>query len=216
MLKKIKGIKKKKNGSNLYNIIYLLNKENIYYKQIIFSISQIQINKDIPIFMVFKYILFFDMFLGGKMPEQIINKLYSCFKINTNIYNSAITESEYSILKRKYKEQNNILGSKTYVIVEFKKELRTKYFTEDGGLKLGYHQKDIINEKIDILMPKDFCKSHKNAIKKIIIGSQIRYSLSKQSYYFDKSNTVLYSSNFEGSLIYNISKRYKPKLRYTF
>ena len=205
-VKKNKRNKEKKNGSNLYNIIYLLNKENIYYKQIIFSISQIQINKDIPIFMVFKYILFFDMFLGGKMPEQIINKLYSCFKINTNIYNSAITESEYSILKRKYKEQNNILGSKTYVIVEFKKELRTKYFTEDGGLKLGYHQKDIINEKIDILMPKDFCKSHKNAIKKIIIGSQIRYSLSKQSYYFDKSNTVLYSSNFEGSLIYNISK----------
>ena len=151
-VKKNKRNKEKKNGSNLYNIIYLLNKENIYYKQIIFSISQIQINKDIPIFMVFKYILFFDMFLGGKMPEQIINKLYSCFKINTNIYNSAITESEYSILKRKYKEQNNILGSKTYVIVEFKKELRTKYFTEDGGLKLGYHQKDIINEKIDILI----------------------------------------------------------------
>ena len=55
-------------------------------------------------------------------------------------------------------------------------------------------------------MPKDFCKSHKNAIKKLIIGTQVRYSVSKQSYYFDKSNTVLYSSNFEGSLIYNISK----------
>jgi hypothetical protein len=58
-----------------------------------------------------------------------------------------------------------MLGSKTYVIVEFKKELRTKYFGEDGALKLGFKQKDIINEKIDLLMPRDFCKSHQNAIK---------------------------------------------------
>ena len=205
-VKKNEKIKEKKYSSNLYNIIYLLNKEYTYYRQIIYSISQIQINKDIPIFMIFKYILFFDMFMGGKMPEQVINKLYGCFNNNANIYNSAITESEFNILKRKYKEQNNILGSKTYVIVEFKKELRTKYFSEDGGLKLGFQQKDIINEKIDILMPKEFCNSHKNAIKKLIIGIQVKYSVSKQSYYFDKSNTVLYSSNFEGSLIYNISK----------
>jgi len=203
---KNKRNKEKKNSSNLYNIIFLLNKEYIYYKKIIYSISQIQINKDIPIVMIFKYILFFDIFIGGKMPEQVIKKLYGCFKNNTNIYNSSITESEISILKRKYKEQNNMLGSKTYVIVEFKKELRTKYFSEDGGLKLGYQQKDIINEKIDLLMPIDFRNSHKNAIKKLIIGNQVKYSVSKQSYYFDKSNTVLYSSNFEGSLIYNISK----------
>jgi len=177
-----------------------------YYKKIIHSINQIQINKDIPIIMIFKYILFFDIFLGGKIPELIINKLYGCINSNKNLYNSYITENEYDILKRKYIDQNNLLGSKTYVIVEFKKELRTKYFSEDGLLKLGYKQKDIINESIDILMPREFCKSHKNALKKLIIGTQVRYSISKQSYYFDKSNTVLYSSNFEGSLIYNISK----------
>ena len=215
-IKKNKRDKEKKNGSNLYNIIYLLNKEYIYYRKIIYSISQIQINKDIPINMIFKYILFFDMFIGGKIPEQVINKLYGCFKSNTNIYNSTITESEFNILKRKYKEKNNMLGSKTYVIVEFKKELRTKYFTEDGLLKLGYQQKDIINEKIDLLMPKDFCNSHKNAIKKLIIGNQVRYSVSKQSYYFDKSSSVLYSSNFEGSLIYNISKSLIMMLESTF
>ena len=204
--KKSKMEKENKNSSNLYNIIYLLNLEYKYYRKIIYSISRIQINKDIPIFMIFKYILFFDIFLGGKIPEQVMDKLYSCFNTSTNLYNSFISENEYTILKRKYKEQNNLLCSKTHVIVEIKKELRTKYFSENGLLKLGYKQKDIINENIEILMPRDFCKSHKNTIKKLIIGSQVRYSFSKQSYYFDKSNTVLYSSNFEGSLIYNISK----------
>ena len=199
--------KQKKIGSNLNNIIYLLRMEYKYYKKILYSISQIQISKDVPIFMIFKYILFFDIFIGGKLPENVINQLYgSLLKNNENLYSSIITESEYNILKRKYNEQNNLIGSKTYVIVEFKKELRTKYFGEDGALKLGFQQKDIINEKIDLLMPRDFCKSHQNAIKKLIIGTQVRYSISKQSYYFDKSNTILYVAYFEGSLIYNISK----------
>ena len=55
-------------------------------------------------------------------------------------------------------------------------------------------------------MPKEFCKSHLNSIKQLVIGNQAKYSLSKQSYYFDKTNKILYSSDFEGILIYNISK----------
>ena len=206
-IKKNNRNKQKKSSSNLNNIIYLIRMEYKYYKKILYSISQIQINKDVPIFMIFKYILFFDIFIGGKLPEQVMNQLYgSLLRNNENLYSNIISENEYNILKRKYNEQNNLIGSKTYVIVEFKKELRTKYFGEDGALKLGFQQKDIINEKIDLLMPRDFCKSHQNAIKKLIIGTQVRYSISKQSYYFDKSNTFLYVAFFEGSLVYNISK----------
>ena len=62
-IKKNNRNKPKKNGSNLNNIIYLLRMEYKYYKKILYSISQIQINKDIPIFMIFKYILFFDIFI---------------------------------------------------------------------------------------------------------------------------------------------------------
>jgi hypothetical protein len=115
-VKKNKMEKEKINSSNLYNIIYLLNMEYKYYRKIIYSISQIKINKDMPIFMIFKYILFFDIFLGGKIPEQIIDKLYACLNTSTNLYNSFISENEYNILKRKYKEQSNLLCSKTYVI----------------------------------------------------------------------------------------------------
>ena len=156
--------------------------------------------------MIFKYILFFDIFEGSKIPDKVIHKLFSSLKNNINIYNNYIEENIFTILKRKYDEQNNLLSSTAYLIVEFKKELRTKYFTEDATLKLGFKQKDIINESIDLLMPRDFCKSHKNAIKHLIIANQIKFRNSKQSYYFDKTNSVLYSANFEGSLIYNLSK----------
>ena len=193
--------------SNLYIIIYLLKKEQLYYREIIKSVGKIEISKNLPIVVVFKYFIFFDIFGGGKIPEEIVKPLFTCLDNNyTNVYNSIIAGNEYSILKKKYKEQNNKKGSKIYVIVDFKKELRTKYFTEDGSLKLGYKQMDIINEKIDILMPNEFCKSHQNSIKQLIIGSQIRHLLSKQSYFFYKGNSFLYSANFEGSLIYNISK----------
>ena len=194
--------------TNLYIIIYLLKKEQLYYSKLINSVERIKISKNLPIFFIFKYFIYFDFFSGGKIPEKIVKKLLFCLGniTTTNLYNSTITRNEYSILKRKYQEQNNKIDSKIYVIVDFKKELRTKYITEEGALKLGYKQIDVINEKIDILMPSDFCKSHQNALKHLIIGCQLRYGLAKQSYYFNKGNTILYPAYFEGAIIYNLSK----------
>jgi len=196
--------KDKRKNSNLYYIIDLLKNEQFYYKKIIKSIKEIEF-EDIPIFMVFKYFLFFDIFEGGKIPEEL-NKLYRSITNNQSINNKFITANEFAILKSKYYEQNYKIESKFYVIIELKKDLRTKYFSENCALKLGYKQSDIINKSIDMLMPKEFCKSHQNAIKQLIIGSQIRHNMPKQSYFFDKSSNVLYSTNFEVSLIYNMSK----------
>ena len=193
---------KKKNGSNLYNVLSLLKEEYYSYRKIINSINKIDIKKEIPIFIIFKYFLFFDLFWGGKVSEEISNKLYAI--LNKNGINN--NRNEYFCLKKKFNEENNKLDSKIYVLVEFKKDLRTKYFTESGALKLGYKQKDIINEKIDILMPKTFCKSHLNAIKQLVIGNQLSFHFSKQSYFFNINSTILYSVNLESALIYNITK----------
>ena len=73
-------------------------------------------------------------------------------------------------MKIKYNEQNNRTNSKFFAIYEYKKELRTKYFSEECALRLGYKQKDIINKSVDELMPNEFCKSHQNLIKNIIIN----------------------------------------------
>ena len=85
-IKKNNRNKQKKSSSNLNNIIYLIRMEYKYYIKILYSISQIQINKDVPIFMIFKYILFFDIFIGGKLPEQVMNQLYgSLLRNNENL-----------------------------------------------------------------------------------------------------------------------------------
>ena len=202
--RKNQNLKNYKN--NLYIIIYLLKEEKIFYQKIINSLNQLNYIKNLPIFMIFKYFLFFDFFEGGKIPLDLVNKLYHSIKSDSSIYNGIIEKNDFKILKRKYNEHNNKMDSKFYSIYEFKREIRTKYFTEDAALKLGYKQTDIINEKIDILMPKKFYKSHENTIKQIIIESQTNYNNSKEKYLYNKTNTILYPTSSEICLIHNISK----------
>ena len=205
--KKNYNLKKDRNeDTNLYIVIYLLKQEHSYYQKIINSIYKMDNIKKMPIFMIFKYFLFFEFFFGEKIPIEIGNKLYDFLTNKKSLFNGLIKKKDYILLKKKYKEENNKIDSKFYVIFEFKREIRTKYFSENAALKLGYKQKDIINEKIEILMPKIFFKAHQNAIKQLIIGNQIKYFLSKQSYFFGKSNTILYPAVYEITLIYNISK----------
>ena len=204
--KKNNSIKSKNEDKNLYIVIDLLNQENSYYHQIINSINEIDNIKNIPIFMIFKYFLFLDFFFGEKIPTKIGNKLYNYLTNKKSLFNGLIAKKDYILLKKKYKEENNKIDSKFYSIFEFKREIRTKYFTENAALKLGYKQKDIINDKIDILMPNIFSKAHQSVIKQLIIGNQKKYYISRQSYYFSKSNSILYPASFEISLIYNISK----------
>ena len=197
---------KNSHNNNLYTIIYLLKRDQLYYQKIINTINNLDISKGVPIVMVFKYILFYDIFEGGKMPNEVKNNLYQLLNKGANLYNAMISKSEYDILKRRYNEENNKIDSKAHIIIEFKRELITKYFSEDGALKLGFEQKDIINEKIDKLMPEDFRKSHQNVVKHLIIGQQRLFSDSRGTYFFDKSTTVLYSVYYDSLLIYNISK----------
>ena len=205
---KRKIIKENTNSTNLYIIIYLLKKEQYFYRKIIEYIKQLDTMKGVPVFMIYKNFLFFDVFEGGKMPDEIKNQLYESLINAQNSYNGIITNDEYRILKRRYNEQNNRFDSKFYVIIELKRELTTKYFTENASLKLGFQQKDIINETMNLFLPSDFSKSHQNSIRHLIIGNQIKYRQSKQTYFFNKNTTVLYSANIEATLIYNISKTF--------
>ena len=205
--KKSKRIDKKiKHKGNLYKVIYLLKQEQLFYNSIIKCINNIKSFRKFPVFIIFKYYLFFDIFNGGKIPQEIGNKLYQTLTEKINIYNNYITYNEYSLLKKIYNEQNNSINSKFYSMFEYKNDLRTKYFSEFCALKLGYKQKDIIDEKIDQLMPKKFYESHQNMVKLLIIGRQKKYHISHESYLFDFSSTILYPINQESILIYNISK----------
>ena len=193
-------------SSNLYNVIDLLKKEQLFYKNIINSINKIDIIKEIPIFMVYKYYLFFDIFEGGKIPEEISSKLYCSLSNINNSFSNSVTKRLYILLKKRYIDQNYRKDSKFYAIYEYKNELRTKYFSEVCAIKLGFNQKDIINKKIDILMPREFCKPHQNLIKKLLIGDQMRtFNLSK-NYFFGVNGNVLFPAGSNGIVIYDLSK----------
>ena len=87
------------NLTNLDNIIHLLKRDNIFYRKIISSIIFIDSVRGIPISMLYKFILFFDIFEGGKIPEEIKNKIFLFLKGN-NINKAIITRDEYEILKK--------------------------------------------------------------------------------------------------------------------
>ena len=55
-------------------------------------------------------------------------------------------------------------------------------------------------------MPKNFSNSHLNLIKYYIINQQAKLNFIKQTYFFDKTNTILYPVNTKISFIYNINK----------
>ena len=192
------------NKPNLYIAIYLIRKEKFFYGKIIKSIDNINEMKNMPIEMIFKYILFINMFENEKM--KIKDKLYKLLNNNKRDYYFFDNRDEFKILKKCYKNQNNETNSKIYSIFEFKREIIIKYFSEYGALKLGFKQSEIINEKMDILMPEQFRNSHLNVVKYSIINQQEKLNLNKQSYFFDKATTRLYPVNMKVSFIYNINK----------
>ena len=193
------------NTSNIYKVIKILKKEQLLNKNIINSIKDIDIFKDIPIFIIYKYYLFFDIFKDGEIPMEIFSKLNLFLSRYGTIYNNKITNSIYILLRKLYMNQNNISNSKFCAIFEFKKEIKTKYFDEYLSLKLGYKQRDIINEKIDELMPKEFSSSHQNMIKRVFIGEQKRFFKIEKNCIFDATHTVMNLIDMHGIMIYNLS-----------
>ena len=215
-LEKISNIennKKNENNTILNIIINLLKKEKLCYHKLLNYIENFEFIKEMPVFIIFKFYLFYDILEGGKIPDNVFDKL-NFFLINKN--NNYITKDEYAKLKNLYHSQNNLNDSKHFSIFEFKKDLRIKYFSEHCALKLGYKQKDIINEKIDLLMPKEFCESHQNLIRQKFIGDQSRYFLYNKNLLFDSTSTLLYSINFEVVAIYNMSKYLEFICQFTF
>ena len=81
----------------------------MYYNNIIAYVKVINLFKDLPIFIVYKLYIFFDIFEGGNIPEEISTKLYNLLSntINKNININKITNIIYDLLKKRYNEQNN-------------------------------------------------------------------------------------------------------------
>ena len=200
------NLKNNENQTNLYRVIYLLKNEKLLYHKIIKSMIYLNDMDNLPIEIMFKFILFINIFEIKNNKNELKRKIAKCLNKKTKDNKSYIYKNEYEILKTYYKKQNNEKDSKMYVIFEFKREIIIKYFSEFGALKLGLTQNEIINNNMDILLPKIFRNSHLNVIKYFIINQQTKLNFHKQIYFFDKTNTILYPINTKVSFIYNINK----------
>ena len=199
------GNNNSENIPNIYKVIQLVKKEKFYNQKIIDIIKGIDTFKNIPIFIIYKYYLFFDLLKNGEIPKEISSKLnLVLFKYRT-LYNNTISDEVYLFLNKLYINQNSRQDSKFFIIFEFKKEITTKYFDEYLSLKLGFEQKNIINEKMDELMPREFSNSHQNMVKKLFIGEQKRVMKTSKNYVFDESHTILFSIDSYGIMIYSLS-----------
>ena len=136
---------------------------------------------------------------------EIFSKLNYFLSRYKTIYNNRISNGTYMLLKKLYINQNNKSDSKFFVIFEFKKEIKTKYFDECLSFRLGYKQREIVNEKMDELMPKEFSNSHQNMVKKLFMGEQKRFFKTSKNYIFDFSHTVMSLIDSHGIMIYNLS-----------
>ena len=70
-----KANKNSENTSNIYKVINILKKEQLYNKNIINSIKNIDIFKDIPIFIIYKYYLFI-------IIKRIVNRIIMKVQVN--------------------------------------------------------------------------------------------------------------------------------------
>jgi hypothetical protein len=194
------------NKINLYRVIYLLKNEKLFHHKIMKSINYLNDMNNIPIEIIFKIIIFINIFENENNKNEIKGKIIRYLNNNKKDIKSYINNKEYEILKKYYKRQNDEKDSKIYGIFQFKKEIIIKYFSEFGALKLGLTQNEIINNNMEILLPKIFRNSHLNVIKYFIINQQTKLNFHKQIYFFDKTNTILYPINTKVSFIYNINK----------
>ena len=201
----VNNLNSKKNN-NAYYIINLLKKEYKLNRDLIHSFSKFELVKDIPIFIIYKSFLFFDIIKGGKMNSNEANLFKRLLENKINLINNYVSEKEYKILKKIYHSQNSKYESKYFIIFEFKNDLIIKYFSEECSLKLGYEQKDIIKKTIDCLMPSQFYESHEQLIKQELIVNQLKYIHYDKHFLFDINSTRMYPIKFEAKLIYNLYK----------
>ena len=121
------GNNNSENIPNIYKVIQLVKKEKFYNQKIIDIIKGIDTFKNIPIFIIYKYYLFFDLLKNGEIPKEISSKLNLVLFKYRILYNNTISDEVYLFLNKLYINQNSRQDSKFFIIFEFKKEITKKW-----------------------------------------------------------------------------------------
>ena len=187
----------------LGRIIDILKDEANLFKSLISNIEELK-GRKLPYCIYYKSFLFIDLFMGGKMGENLIPVLYS-FTNDRNLYSAEINPSVYIILRQRYLEKFAKENSNHTIIFKYTKGMRITYFSDPLASKLGYVQKELKGENLEVLLPKSIASCHSTCVLRYLLINQNRDFTDIGIFMFDKSLQMI-ESHFWGVCVPGISK----------
>ena len=187
----------------LGNVIDILKDEAKIFKLILLNIEELK-GRKLPYCIYYKTFLFIDLFMGGKMSEDLIPVLYS-FTNDRNLYSTEVNPTVYLILRQRYLEKFAKENSNHTIIFKYTKGMRITYFSDPLASKLGYKQKELKGENLEVLLPKSIANCHSTCVLRYLIINQNRNFTDIGNFMFDKSLQMI-ESHFWGACVPGISK----------
>ena len=187
----------------LGEIINILKVEKKLFHSLVVNIEELK-GRKLPYCIYYKSFLFIDLFMGGKMGDNLIPVLYS-FTNDRNLYNSEVNPTVYIILRQRYLERFARENSNHTIIFKYTKGMRITYFSDPLASKLGYVQKELKGENIEVLLPKTIAQCHSTNVLRRLIINQNRNISETEIFMFDKSLHMI-ESHIWGICVPGIAK----------
>ena len=168
---------------NLSCIIKILLGEFLLNNNLKFYLKSLDASR-IPIDIIYKCILFSELFLCGKIPNEIL-VLMNKINPGINIYSQRIQANTLIKIEESYREKHLQDNSNYYIIFKFSSGINIHYFDESLSKKLGYSQKDLLKSPIDKIIPKEFKIPHNCCIIRFLINEQNRIINNFENFIFD-------------------------------
>jgi len=180
---------------NLRYIIKILLGEFQLNKNLKFYLRSLDTSK-IPVDIIYKCILFCELFLCGKIPNEIL-VLMNAINPGINIYTPRIQPNTLIKIEESYREKHLQDNSNYYIIFKFSNGINIHYFDESLSKKLEYSQKDLLKSPLDKIIPKEFKIPHNCCVIRYLINEQNRIINNFEHFIFD-SNMQMYPATLSG------------------
>ena len=188
---------------NLSSIIKILLGEFLLNQNLKFYLTSLDASR-IPIDIIYKCILFSELFLCGKIPNEIL-ALMNAINPGINKYSQRIQTNTLIKIDESYREKHLQDNSNYYIIFKFSNGINIHYFDESLSKKLGYTQKDLLNSPLDKIIPKEFKIPHNCSVISFLINEQNRIINNFKHFIFDKDMQI-YPATLSGVCMPGLGK----------
>ena len=183
---------------NLSIIIKILLGEFVLNNNLNLNLKCLDANK-IPIDIIYKCIVFSELFLCGKIPNEIL-VLTNAINPGINMYSQRIQKNTLIKIEESYREKHLQDNSNYYIIFKFSNGIIFHYFEESLSKKLGYAQKELLKYPIDKIIPKEFKIPHNCSVIRFLINEQNRIINNFEHFLFDR-DMQMYPNTLSGICI---------------